>query len=163
MLTATAISKPFAESVRLNQLFRPPIMIGFAQEGFALERTAIITPHQTCEHSSTNQGDGKCEKQMPICRTDRGSALLYRKKAGALAHYGRAKRSARSNFGAAVARYMQSTITRRVELYDGPNLIDTGRVTTMAPPRAGAFEPRHRRRLRQRWFLFRRSLQIVIW
>lgn len=31
---------------------------------------------------------------------------------------------ARSNFGAAVARYRQSTITRRVELYDGPNLID---------------------------------------
>ena len=32
---------------------------------------------------------------------------------------------ARSNFGAAVARYRELTITRRVELYDGPDLIDT--------------------------------------
>ncbi len=67
----------------------------------------------------------KCEKRTPICRTDRVSALLYQKTAGALARYGRAKRSARVVILAPVARYRQSTITRRVELYDGPNLIDT--------------------------------------
>jgi hypothetical protein len=32
---------------------------------------------------------------------------------------------ARSNFGAAVARYRESTINHCVELYDGPDLIET--------------------------------------
>lgn len=66
-----------------------------------MEWTAIVTPHQTCEHSSTNQGDGKMrETNADLSDRPRFSVVISEdgRRIGALWESEAIR--ARSNFGA---------------------------------------------------------------